>query len=113
MPVNTDNLCRRLCIVTNLDPAGPGKYNLIRFLRIMIFINCFILTALANIGFYFDTKKNRKMDIASKILAAVSGGYQSVVHYMEKLFAASVFWARNDEKKCYYMANTCSLTRNC
>ena len=54
------------------------KYILIQFLRIMIFINCFILIELANKGFYFDTNKNWKLAIASKILAVVSGGFQSI-----------------------------------
>ena len=78
MPLYTDNLCRRLCIETNLDQAGLRKYILIRFLRIMIFINCIILIELANIGFYFDTNMNWKLAFASKILAVVSGGFQSI-----------------------------------
>ena len=44
----------------------------------MIFINCFILIELANIGFNFDTNKNWKLAIASKIFAVVSGGFQSI-----------------------------------
>ena len=64
--------------MTNLDQAGPRNYNLIRFLRITIIINCFILIVLAKIGFYFDTNKNWKMGIISKVLATVLGDFQSV-----------------------------------
>ena len=37
--------------MTNLDQAGPRNYNLIRFLRITIIINCFILIVLEKSDF--------------------------------------------------------------
>ena len=73
------------CILINVDLAGPQKYKLIRCLRIMILINCFLLIAFANIGFYFDTNKHAprilvpwQVLLTFKILVAVAGGFQLI-----------------------------------
>ena len=76
-----DSLCR----VISLDLAGSGNYKLIRCLRIMILINCFMLIAFANIGFYFDANQHApriyvpwQVLLVFKILVAVSGGFQLI-----------------------------------
>ena len=73
------------CKLINVDLAGPQKYKLIRCLRIMILINCFLLIAFANIGFYFDTNKHAprilvpwQVLLTFKILVAVAGGFQLI-----------------------------------
>ena len=86
MPMFKDYLCNLL----SLDLAGPrflGPRNakIIRCLRIMIFINCFMLIAFGNIGFYFDANKFGQRIVVPwqvllvlKILVAVSGGFQLI-----------------------------------
>ena len=76
-----DSLCRLI----NLDMSGPRNYKIIRCLRIMILINCFMLIAFANIGFYFDANKHAsrifvpwQVLLVFKILVAVSGGFQLI-----------------------------------
>ena len=76
-----DSLCRLI----NLDMSGPRNYKLIRCLRIMILINCFMLIAFANIGFYFDANQHASRIyvpwqalLVFKILVAVSGGFQFI-----------------------------------
>ena len=51
----------------------------------MIYINCFMLIAIANIGFYFDANRQAQRIIVPwqalltfKILVAVSGGFQLI-----------------------------------
>lgn len=81
MPLFKDYLCSLL----NLDLAGPRNSKIIRCLRIMIFINCFVLIAFGNIGFYFDANKSGQRIVVPwqvllvfKILVAVSGGFQLI-----------------------------------
>ena len=76
-----DSLCRLI----NLDMSGPRNYKLIRCLRIMILINCFMMIAFANIGFYFDANQHAprifvpwQALLVFKILVAVSGGFQLI-----------------------------------
>ena len=82
MPLIKDYLCSLL----NLDLAGPRNSKIIRCLRIMIFINCFVLIAFGNIGFYFETKFEDDQRIVVpwqvllvfKILVATFGGFQLI-----------------------------------
>ena len=93
MPMFKDYLCSLL----NLDLAGPRNSKIIRCLRIMIFINCFVLIAFGNIGFYFETNKDDQRIVVPwqvllvfKILVTMSGGFQLIslpfFDYMEKIF---------------------------
>ena len=73
-----------LCHLLNLDLPQRNS-NLIRCLRVMIFINCFMLIAFANIGFYFDANRHAQRIVVPwqvlltfKILVAVSGGFQII-----------------------------------
>ena len=73
-----------LCHLINLD-LPQRHLKLIRCLRIMIFINCFMLIAFANIGFYFDANRHSQRIVVPwqvlltlKILVTVSGGFQIV-----------------------------------
>jgi len=59
--------------------------NLIRCLRVMIFVNCFMLIPFANIGFYFDANRHAQRIVVPwqvllsfKILVAISGGFQLI-----------------------------------
>ena len=73
-----------LCHLLNLDLPQRNS-NLIRCLRVMIFINCFMLIAFANIGFYFDANRHAQRIVVPwqvlltfKILVTVSGGFQII-----------------------------------
>ena len=93
MPLVKDYLCSLL----NLDLAGPTNSKIIRCLRIMIFINGFVLIAFGNIGFYFETNEDDQRIVVPwqvllvfKILVTMSGGFQLIslpfFDYMEKIF---------------------------
>ena len=110
MPLVKDYLCSLL----NLDLAGPRNSKIIRCLRIMIFINGFVLIAFGNIGFYFETNEDDQRIVVPwqvllvfKILVTMSGGFQLIslpfFDYMEKIFnekTSRISWrARNGEAK--------------